>query len=261
MRAISASGTLASVTAGSSICRRLAPIIVALPDSRLSITLMPVIRGGSSPTGISPPTGSQPRPAANSTSSIRPSQKIGIDTPNRVSVITTASKRDPCRIAASTPTGTPHRLASSSDASASCSVTGNAGQHVVQRRAVALDRDAEVAAQRVEHEAAVLHPHRLIQPKLLAQPLQLLVGCVVAQQQLRDIARQQMHGDEHHDADADQHEQELDQAGSDVACHSHRLRCVCAGSSRSPARGRVPHAACRSTCGWGMASSVPSARR
>ncbi len=125
MRAISASGTLASVTAGSSMCRRLAPIIVALPDSRLSITLMPVIRGGSSPTGISPPTGSQPRPAANSTSSIRPSQKIGIDTPNRVSVITTASKRDPCRIAASTPTGTPHRLASSSDASASCSVTGN----------------------------------------------------------------------------------------------------------------------------------------
>ena len=87
---------------------------------------MPVMRGGSSPTGISPPTGSQSRPAANSTSSIRPSQKIGIDTPNRVSVITTVSKREPCRTAASTPTGTPHRLASSSDASASCNVTGNA---------------------------------------------------------------------------------------------------------------------------------------
>ena len=126
MRAISASGTVASVTAGSSMWRRLAAIIAGSPDSRLSITLMPVTRGGSSPTGISPPTGSQPSPAANSTSSISPSQKIGIDTPNRVSVITVASNREPCRTAASTPTGTPIRLASSSDASANCRVTGNA---------------------------------------------------------------------------------------------------------------------------------------
>ncbi len=71
----------------------------------------------------------------------------------------------------------------------------------------------------------VLHPHRLIQAELFAQALQLLVGRMIAQQQLRDVARQQVHGDEHHDADAQQHEHQLDQAGGDVRSHSHRLRC------------------------------------
>ena len=100
------------------------------------------------------------------------------------------------------------------------------------------------------HEAAVLHPDRLIEAKLLAQPLQLLVGCVIAQQQLRDIARQQVHGDEHHDADADQHEQQLDQAGSDVAWPlTPSAMWSATDRRRSPARDRGPHARCRSACG------------
>ncbi len=59
------------------------------------MTLMPVMRGGSMPTGISPPTGTQPSTAANRISSIRPSQNIGMDTPNRVIAIIAASKRVP----------------------------------------------------------------------------------------------------------------------------------------------------------------------
>ena len=65
-----------------------------------------------------------------------------------------------------------------------------------------------------------------------AQAGELLVGGVVAEQQLRDVAGQQVHGDEHHDADAQQHEDELDQSMHDILCHW-----------RSPLDGRAAAAA------------------
>jgi hypothetical protein len=73
---------------------------------------MPVMRGASSPTGINPPIGSQPSPAPNTRSSISPSQKIGMDTPNSVAVISALSSMLPGRVPATTPIGTPMTVAS-----------------------------------------------------------------------------------------------------------------------------------------------------
>ena len=87
---------------------------------------MPVMRGTSTPVGIRPPIGSQSSQAPNTSSSIRPSQKIGIETPKSVAVIRTLSHRPPGRVDATTPTGTPTTIAMSRAARASCSVTGKA---------------------------------------------------------------------------------------------------------------------------------------
>ena len=48
-------------------------------------------------------------------------------------------------------------------------------------------------------------------------------ACAVAwspSSKLRDVARQQVHGNEHHDADAEQHERELQQPLGDVGGHA-----------------------------------------
>jgi hypothetical protein len=77
-----------------------------------------------------------------------------------------------------------------------------------------------------------LYPDRLVEAKLFTQPLQLLVRCMVPEQQLGNVAGEQVHRDEHHDTDADQHEQQLDQAGSDVFPHQLPPRFAITGQAR-----------------------------
>jgi len=91
-----------------------------------STTLIPVTRGGSTPIGMTPPTGSQLSTLAKTRSSMRPSQKIGIEMPKSEKVITRLSKRESGLTAATTPSGTPAATARTSDAAESCMVTGKA---------------------------------------------------------------------------------------------------------------------------------------
>ena len=51
----------------------------------------------------------------------------------------------------------------------------------------------------------------------MAELAELLGRAAIAEQQHRHVARQHMHGEEHDDADADEHEGELDEAPADIA--------------------------------------------
>ncbi len=90
------------------------------------MTDMPVTRGGSWPIGISPPIGSQSSQAPNTRIIMRPSQKIGIETPKSDTVMTVLSKRESGQIAAKTPHGTPIATATMRAATESWMVTGKA---------------------------------------------------------------------------------------------------------------------------------------
>ena len=57
---------------------------------------------------------------------MRPSQKIGMETPNSDTVMMTLSNAECGLMAASTPSGTPRSEAMASAASESCNVTGKA---------------------------------------------------------------------------------------------------------------------------------------
>ena len=126
MRVISARGTVARVTAGRMRWLTASPTSAGLPVSAASTTLRPVGRAMRAPTGISPPTGSQPSFAENSSSAISPSQNTGMETPNSVGVVIAVSTQVPSRNAANTPSGTPIAVASASADRVSCRVTGNA---------------------------------------------------------------------------------------------------------------------------------------
>ncbi len=210
MRVISASGTVASVQAGSSRWRRLRGSSRGCPVSSASITLMPVtmrrlkVRGG-----IWPPIGSQPRMPPNSSSSIRPSQKIGIDTPSRLPVSTRVIEPGigPQR---------GHHAERYADERGDRQrrkreLQGDRkrGQHVVEGRMVGLQRDAEIAVQRPGGEARVLDPDRPVDAELRAQARQRLRRGVIAQQHLRDVAGQDVHQQEDDNADADDDQQKL----------------------------------------------------
>ncbi len=90
---------------------------------------------------------------------------------------------------------------------------------VVECGMIGRQRGAEITAQRISQEAQVLHPYRLIDPELLTQSRQRLCGGMIAQHKLGDVAGQQVHGDEHHDADAEQHEHKLQQSLHQILCH------------------------------------------
>ena len=90
---------------------------------------------------------------------------------------------------------------------------------VGDRRVVAAQRRAEIARQHLPDEVEILHRDRLIEPELVAQVGELRLGGALAEQQGRDIARQHMHGEEHDDADADQHQQELPKPAEDIPGH------------------------------------------
>src|SRR5260370_4255967 len=94
----------------------------------LSTTDIPVTRGGSTPIGIKPPIGNKLSCAPNTRIGINPSQKIGIETPNRVTVITVLSKRESGQTAARTPSGTPTATDTKSAARDSWIVMGKASQ-------------------------------------------------------------------------------------------------------------------------------------
>ncbi len=88
---------------------------------------------------------------------------------------------------------------------------------------VAAQRHAEITLQRIDREAVVLRPERLIDAELVAQILELLRRRPVAEEQRRDVARQHMHREEDDDAHPDQDEDELHEPPHDVLRHG-RLR-------------------------------------
>ena len=170
------------------------------------------------PTSESPPIGSQSSVAPNSRSSINPSQKIGIETPKSVKVITMLSNEPPGLSEARTPTRhADERREAQSAASVSCSVTGKAVLTSVKAARLLVKRGAEIAMGRRGDEAQILDDDRLVEAELKAQLRQLLGRAAIAEQEHRHVARQHMHGEEHHDAHADEHDGELDEAPADVA--------------------------------------------
>ena len=102
------------------------------------------------------------------------------------------------------------------------------GAHIREGRAIARERGAEIAMRRRSDEAQILDDDRLVEPELKAKLRQLLGRAAIAEQEHRHVARQHMHGEEHDDADPDEHDGELDEAPADIAPKL--------GSIASPAR-------------------------
>ena len=130
MRAITAAGAVASVTAGSTRCdsaERHAPVSAL---SAASISIDPVSGATSNCSAMRPATGSASvlphsrRPTAKNMISSSPHQNTGIELPTSAAPVTSLSGQCPCRAAAQTPAGTPSANASTNAASASSSVAG-----------------------------------------------------------------------------------------------------------------------------------------
>src|SRR5216684_2671478 len=234
IRVMMATGMVPSVQAGSTRWRRLTATRFRSPEMTLSTTDMPVMRGGSTPIGMSPPIGSQSRKAPKTRIIISPYQKIGIDTPNSVTVMTMLSKRGDDAERHAEDDG------KSESGERQLNRHGEGGPDIVEGGTVAAQRQPEIALDRADREAQILDIDRLVEAKLAAQVFELHIGSPVPQEHRRHVARQDMHGQEHDQADADEHQDQLNEPSNDVLGHA---GCLVLAALSSPifARAAIGH--------------------
>jgi len=75
----------------------------------------------------------------------------------------------------------------------------------------------------MRHPVEVLHVERLGQPELSPQPLEVLLGRLRAQHDLRGVAGGEVQHEEDHHGDAEQHGDEEEEPPREVAPHGAEL--------------------------------------
>ena len=148
------------------------------------------------------------------------SQKMGMLMPASAKTEVVLSSHEYCLTAEITPTGTPTTMATSIAAIVSSSVAGNRVEQLGGDRPPADYGVAQVSSQGVGEEDPVLHDDGLVEPHALPDLLDLLLGRLLPEQQLRRVAGDRPHHEEHHDGHPEQHGDDLQDPAPDVLSQS-----------------------------------------
>ena len=146
-------------------------------------------------------------------------KKIGIEIPSNDASRLVWSIQLPCRLAAMNPSGTPSTNEKIIAAKASSSVAGKRCWNSSTTGLRLVDRDAEVAAEGRPEIAQVLLRQRVVEPVLLVDRLDLLLGGALPEQRRRRAARQRPDPEEDEDREPEENRDEQQEPADDETQH------------------------------------------